>query len=182
MFVVVCKIKFLYLNKEDEMSNALVKVGSTDTRGELTQLVSFNLDREEYGVEVLKVREIIRMIPITHMPNTPHYVEGIINLRGKVIPIFSMRKKFGLMESDSNSHTRIMVMDISGELTGFIVDGVSEVIRISANEVQPAPAMVSGGLDQDCITGVINRDNRLLIVLDLDRMVSKDDKMLLTDF
>jgi len=86
------------------------------------------------------------------------------------------------MESDSNSHTRIMVMDISGELTGFIVDGVSEVIRISANEVQPAPAMVSGGMDQDCITGVINRENRLLIVLDLDRMVSKEDKQLLTDF
>ncbi len=164
------------------MSNALVPETSSDTRGELTQLVSFNLDCEEYGVEVLKVREIIRMIPITHMPNTPHYVEGIINLRGKVIPIFSMRKKFGLTESDSNNHTRIMVMDISGELTGFIVDGVSEVIRISANEIQPAPAMVSGGMDQDCITGVINRDNRLLIVLDLDKMVSKEDKQLLTEF
>ena len=106
------------------MSNALVSIKGTNGGNELIQLVSFNLDQEEYGVEVLKVREIIRMNTITHMPNTPHYVEGIINLRGKVIPIISMRKKFGLNLTDNNSHTRIMIMDIGGELMGFIVDAV----------------------------------------------------------
>ena len=158
------------------MSNALVSIKDGGSRGELIQLVSFNLDKEEYGIEVLKVREIIRMTTITHMPNTPHYVEGIINLRGKVIPIVSMRKKFGLMESENSIHTRIMVMDIEGELMGFIVDAVSEVIRVSSSEIQPSPAVVSGGMDQDCISGVINQGERLLVLLDLDKMFSNDEK------
>lgn len=158
------------------MSNALVSIKGSEARGELIQLVSFNLDKEEYGIEVLKVREIIRMTNITHMPNTPHYVEGIINLRGKVIPIVSMRKKFGLMETGNNSHTRIMVMDIEGELMGFIVDAVSEVIRISASEIQPSPAVVAGGIDQECIAGVINQSERLLVLLDLDKMFSHEEK------
>lgn len=156
--------------------NALVNVDDAAKHGELIQLVSFNLDQEEYGVEVLKVREIIRMNTITHMPNTPHYVEGIINLRGKVIPIISMRKRFGLMESDNDSHTRIMIMDIGGELMGFIVDSVSEVIRISGTEIQPSPLVAGGGIDQDCIAGVINMSERLLVLLDLDRMFSQEEK------
>lgn len=160
------------------MSNALVAVKGTESAGELIQLVSFNLDQEEYGVEVLKVREIIRMTTITHMPNTPPYVEGIINLRGKVIPIVSMRKKFGLSEADSSSHTRIMIMDISGELMGFIVDSVSEVIRISGSEIQPSPSVAASGIDQDCIAGVINQAERLLVLLDLDRMFSQEERQL----
>lgn len=158
--------------------NALVKSDDASKHDELIQLVSFNLDQEEYGVEVLKVREIIRMNTITHMPNTPHYVDGIINLRGKVIPIVSMRKKFGLMEAENNSHTRIMIMDIAGELMGFIVDSVSEVIRISGTEIQPSPSVAGGGLDQDCIAGVINMSERLLVLLDLDRMFSQDEREL----
>jgi len=147
--------------------------------GELIQLVSFKLDNEEYGIEVLKVREIIRMIPITHMPNTPPYVEGIINLRGKIIPIVSMRKKFGLMERDDCPQTRIVVMVISEELMGFIVDSVSEVIRISGSEIQPPPNVVSGGIDQECITGVINQAERLLVLLELERLFSHEEKALL---
>jgi purine-binding chemotaxis protein CheW len=147
-----------------------------DGGSELIQLVSFNLDQEEYGVEVLKVREIIRMPSITHMPNTPHYIDGIINLRGKVIPIISMRKKFGLMVAEYNSHTRIIIMDISGELMGFIVDAVSEVIRISGSEIQPSPSVAATGIDQDCIAGVINLSERLLVLLDLDRMFSHEEK------
>lgn len=160
------------------MSNALVPMKGAESGGELIQLVSFNLDQEEYGVEVLKVREIIRMNTITHMPNTPHYVDGIINLRGKVIPIVSMRKKFGLMEAENNNHTRIMIMDIGGELMGFIVDSVSEVIRISGTEIQPSPSVAGGGIDQDCIAGVINMSERLLVLLDLDRMFSQEEKEL----
>ena len=161
------------------MSNALVPVKEGAAQGELIQLVSFNLDNEEYGVEVLKVREIIRMTTITHMPNTPQYVEGIINLRGKVIPIISLRKRFSLPNADNDSRTRIMVMDVEGELMGFIVDAVSEVIRISGSEIQPAPAVTSGGIDQDCISGVINQAERLLVLLDLDRMFTHEEKEIL---
>ena len=157
-------------------TNALVKLDDAAKHDELTQLVSFMLAEEEYGVEVLKVREIIRMPTITKMPNVPQHVEGIINLRGKVIPIISMRKRFGLMENDNNSHTRIIIMDVIGSLTGFIVDAVSEVIRIHSSEIQPPPSIVlSGGIDQEFITGVFNHGERLLIIMDIDRMFSVDE-------
>jgi purine-binding chemotaxis protein CheW len=159
-------------------TNALVKSGDVNASGgdQLIQLVSFMLSNEEYGVEVLKVREIIRMPGITKMPNTPSYVEGIINLRGKVIPIISMRKRFGLVEVDHDIHTRIMVMDVGGGLTGFIVDAVSEVIRIHSSEIQPPPAMVSGNIDQEFITGVFNHTDRLLIIMDVDQMFSPQER------
>jgi len=157
-------------------TTALVKTDLSRNTNELIQLVSFMLDNEEYGVEVLKVREIIRMPSITQMPNTPSYIEGIINLRGKVIPVISMRKRFGLMESENNSHTRIIIMDVAGSLTGFVVDGVSEVIRIHNEDIQPPPNMVSGNISQDYITGVFSHADRLLIVMDVDRMFTQDER------
>lgn len=161
------------------MSNLpAVKTGDRETSHELTQLVSFHLDNEEYGVEVLKVREIIRMINITHMPNTPPYVEGIINLRGKVIPIISMRRRFGLMDAENDNRTRVIIMDVGGELLGFTVDSVSEVIRISASEIQPSPSVAAGGVGQEYIAGVINHGDRLLVLLNLDMMFSSEEKEL----
>ena len=162
------------------MSNLPAKRSETkDTTNEIIQLVSFELDKEEYGIEVLKVREIIRMIPITNMPNSPPHVEGIINLRGKIIPVVSMRKKFGLPELESGSQTRIVVMDICGELMGFIVDSVSEVIRISGSEIQPPPTMGTGDIDQECITGVLNQRERLLILLNLEKLFPNQNAGLL---
>ena len=158
-------------------TNALVKLDDVSKHDELIQLVSFMLADEEYGVEVLKVREIIRMPTITKMPNVPQHVEGIINLRGKVIPIISMRRRFGLVENEINSQTRIIIMDVCGSLTGFIVDAVSEVIRIHSSEIQPPPSMVvSGGVGQEFITGVFNHAERLLIIMDIDRMFSDDER------
>lgn len=157
-------------------NNALDVIKDNSSKHELIQLVSFTLEKEEYGVEVLKVREIIRMPAITHMPNTPHYAEGIINLRGKVIPIISLRKRFGMMEAEYSNQTRIIVMDVDGELMGFIVDSVSEVIRVSGSEVQPPPTAISGGVDQECISGVINRAESLLVLLDLNTMFTHEEK------
>lgn len=160
------------------MTNALVPVKNDESHGELIQLVSFSLAQEEYGVDVLKVREIIRMPVITRVPNTPHYVVGVINLRGKVIPIIAMRKRFSLQDADFDKQTRIMVMDMDGELMGFIVDAVSEVIRISGAEIQPSPAVVSSGIDQECIAGVVNQADRLLVLLNLEKMFSPEEKSL----
>ncbi|HOP40600.1 MAG TPA: chemotaxis protein CheW [Geobacteraceae bacterium] len=143
---------------------------------EIIQLVSFNLDREEYGVHVLKVREIIRITNVTRVPNTPFYVEGVINLRGKVIPIISLRKKFSLPEVENDKQTRIIVMDVDGELMGFIVDSVSEVIRITSSEIQPPPVVVNGGVDQEYLSGVINRADRLLVLLELERVFSQAER------
>jgi purine-binding chemotaxis protein CheW len=157
-------------------TSALAKRDDTAKHDELIQLVSFLLNGEEYGVEVLKVREIIRMPTITKMPNVAQHIEGIINLRGKVIPIISMRKRFGVPECENNSHTRIVIMDLVSGMTGFIVDGVSEVIRVPGREIQPPPAMVvTGGGSQEFVTGVFNHGDRLLIVMDVDRMFSGEE-------
>lgn len=150
------------LMKQEESADTMLE--------ELTQLFSLMLSKEEYGVEVfIGARD---HSPAHYYPNAQHstpYVEGIINLRGKVIPIISMRKRFGLPESDYTSHTRIMVMDVPDGLTGFIVDEVSEVMRIRSNEIQPPP-MISGNLDQEFIMGVFNHADQLLITMDIDRM------------
>ena len=144
---------------------------------EIIQLVSFELGHEEYGVDVLTVREIIRMPVITKMPNTSEYVAGIINLRGTVVPIISLRRRFGMCESEQDRNSRILVMEIGAGLTGFIVDGVSEVISIDSSEIQAPPSMVlSGGVSREFISGVINHAERLLILMDVGRMFSDDER------
>lgn len=160
----------------------MLPVAAKETKtgmNELIQLVSFSLSNEEYGVEVLSVREIIRMPSITKMPNTPYFVEGIINLRGKVIPIINLRKQFGLPEDVYNSQTRIMVMDVAGGLVGLVVDAVSEVIRIRSEEIQPPPPLVSGNVSQEFIAGVFNHAERMLIIMDIARIFSQEEHILL---
>lgn len=155
---------------------------SARSSADIIQLVSFELEGEEYGVDVLKVREIIRMPTITKMPNTPDYVDGIINLRGSVMPIVSLRRRFGLFESERDHNSRILVMEVGDGTTGFVVDAVAEVIRISSAEIQPPPTISQGNAAQDCITGVINHADRLLIVLDLNKLFCDEEKQLLADF
>jgi purine-binding chemotaxis protein CheW len=159
------------------MSNLPAVTGeASKTSNEIIQLASFELEGEEYGIDVLGVREIIRMPGITKMPNTPDYVDGIINLRGTVVPIISLRRRFGLLERDQDRSSRILVMEIGDNLTGFVVDAVAEVIRVSSAEIQPPPSIVQGNAAQDCITGVINHAERLLIVLDLNRLFNDEEK------
>ena len=159
------------------MSNLPVAKGEErQASHEIIQLVSFELEGEEYGIDVLTVREIIRMPAITKMPNTPDYVDGIINLRGTVVPIISLRRRFGLPDRDQDRQSRILVMEVGDSLTGFVVDAVAEVIRISSAEIQPSPAIVQGNAAQDCITGVINHGERLLIMLDLNRLFSDEEQ------
>jgi purine-binding chemotaxis protein CheW len=157
-------------------TRALVKSAVASKPEELIQLVSFMLGDEEYGVEVLKVREIIRMPAITKMPNMPQHFAGIINLRGKVIPIISMRRRFNLTENENSSQTRIIIMEVVGVLAGFIVDAVSEVIRIQKSKIQPPPPVLSGDIGHEFVSGVINHAERLLIIMDIDRMFSDDER------
>ncbi|BBA71007.1 chemotaxis protein CheW [Geobacter sulfurreducens] len=154
------------------MAHALVTNVSVGPSDELIQLVSFTVDHEEYGVDVLKVREIIRMSTITHVPEAPPYVDGIINLRGRVIPIISMRDKFGLADVASDNRTRIVVMGVGDALLGFRVDAVSEVIRIAGNRIQPSPALLSSGGEQEYVVGVVDQGEKLLVMLDPDKMLT----------
>ena len=138
--------------------------------GELLQLVSFNIGTEEFGVDILKVQEINRMVEITRVPQAPHYVEGVINLRGKVIPIIDLRKRFSLEIKEHDKDTRIVVVDIGGHVMGMVVDSVSEVLRLPANTIEPPPEIVSG-VEADYIKGVAKLDDRLLIFLDLSKVI-----------
>ena len=141
---------------------------------DLLQLVTFSIGSEELGVDILKVIEIIRTMEITKVPKAPAFVEGVINLRGLVIPIIDLRRRFGLAEKAGDSDTRIIVIEINGMSVGFVVDSVSEVLRIPANTVEPAPPVVAG-VDSDYISGVGKLEDRLLILLDLDKLLSADD-------
>jgi len=163
------------------MNTAVTMTNAEELKEERIQLVSFKIGNEEHGINVLKVREIIRMSNITRVPNTPGYIEGVINLRGKVIPIISLRNKFNLPEAEVDSRTRIIVMDMDNELMGFIVDSVAEVIRIAINEIQPPPPIVTSGIDQECISGVINHGERLLVLLNLEKMFSSEERQAFAD-
>lgn len=144
-------------------------MGATATGSEILQLVSFKLGNEEYAIDILKVQEINRMVEITSIPNAPSYIEGVINLRGKVIPVISLRKRFGLDEKERDSQTRIMVVDV-GTTIGIIVDSVSEVLRLSSDTVEPPPAMAGNG-HSEYIDGIGKLEDRLLILLDIDRLL-----------
>ena len=141
---------------------------------ELLQLVTFSIGEEEFGVDILSVQEIIRMMDITKVPRAPEFVEGVINLRGKVIPIIDLRRRFGLSTRDHDKHTRIIVIEINNMIVGFVVDSVSEVLRIPASTVEPPPPVVAG-LESEYISGVGKLHDRLLILLDLDKLLSHAD-------
>ena len=141
---------------------------------ELLQLVTFSTGDEEFGVDILRVQEIIRTMAITKVPKAPEFVEGVINLRGKVIPIIDLRRRFGLQPKEHDKHTRIIVIEINTMIVGFVVDSVSEVLRIPASTVEPPPPVVAG-LESEYISGVGKLEDRLLILLDLDRLLSRAD-------
>ncbi|MGE9986035.1 chemotaxis protein CheW [Desulfovibrio sp. SGI.169] len=147
---------------------------------ELLQLVTFSIGEEEFGVNILKVQEIIRTMEIAKVPRAPEFVEGVINLRGKVIPIIDLRRRFGLAPKAHDKNTRIIVIEINNIIVGFVVDAVSEVLRIPASTVEPPPPVVAG-VDSDYISGVGKLQDRLLIMLDLDKLLSSEDMDMLNN-
>lgn len=157
------------------MSNSEVKLTPQSQRqadAGTIQVVSFRLASEEYGIEITKVQEIILVGEITRVPQTSPYIKGLINLRSTVIPIVDLRLRFGMPEEAATDETRIMVMNVGGKTTGIIVDAVSEVLRISGEQMAPPPPTVSG-LGRDYLTGLAKLEKRLLILLDVDRLLSE---------
>ena len=141
-------------------------------QGTERQLVVFDLAGEVYGVNIEAVREIIRMQAVTYVPDAPHFVEGVINLRGRVIPVVDLRKRFGLTVSEETADSRVVVVDIGGESTGVIVDAVTEVLRIAENSIEPASSLVTTE-DSYYIEGIAKVDDRLLILLDIEQALSE---------
>jgi purine-binding chemotaxis protein CheW len=140
--------------------------------------LTFRMANEEYGISILKIKEIIGMMPITTVPQTPVFVKGVINLRGKVIPVIDLRLKFGIEGIDYTERTCIIVVEIVGEespiLMGVVVDAVSEVLNIKGSDIEETPTF-STKLDTDYILGMAKMDNGVKILLDIDRVLNTDE-------
>jgi purine-binding chemotaxis protein CheW len=160
-------------------------VGTTTTKkwgasmAEEIQLVVFTLKAGEntceYGVPITQVQEIIRLTAPTRLPQVPAFVEGIINLRGSVIPIIDLKKRFNMPMAEYTDETRIIVVDIEGKTVGIIVDQVAEVLRLPLTSIEPPPAVI-GGLTAEYLTGVGKLEDRLLIMLDVTKVLSDGEK------
>lgn len=139
------------------------------------QLVILELENESYGVNIAAVESIIKMQSITKIPHAPSFVEGIINLRGKILPIIDLRKRFDLESKNVSNDGRIVVVSIDKSEVGMIVDGVSEVMTVTDQEIEPPPQMVTS-IKSEFISGIAKSDDRLVILLDLNVLLSLDEK------
>ncbi len=138
------------------------------------QLVVFNLGEESYAVDITMVREIIQLQPITRVPGTPPSVEGVINLRGSIIPIVDLRKRFQLNRIGHNKDTRIVVVSCKGQDVGVIVDSVAQVLRIPVDSIEAASSVFNGD-HLEHLMGIVKLSNRLVILLDMDRVLSHQE-------
>lgn len=130
----------------------------------------------EYGVPITQVQEINRLTSPTKLPQVPDFVEGIINLRGNVIPIIDLKKRFNLATTEYTDDTRIIVVEIETQTVGIIVDEVAEVLRLPVASIEPPPALV-GGITSEYLTGVGKLDDRLIIMLDMTRILTEGEKL-----
>lgn len=135
------------------------------------QLVVFRLANEFYGVDIGAVNTIIRMQEITEIPQTPVFVEGVINLRGSIIPVIDLRKRFALPVEEMSKASRIVVVESSGQMIGMIVDAVAETLRLPLSDIEP-PSPVIASIDAEYLRGVGKQENRLVILLDLERVLT----------
>jgi purine-binding chemotaxis protein CheW len=154
----------------------LARVDNRARRGRYSggKFLTFFLAGEEHGIEILKVHEIIGMMPITSVPLTPQYIRGVINLRGKVIPIVDLRLKFGMESKDQTPETCIIVVHLQGVEVGIVVDKVSEVLNIAGGEIEDAPSF-GAEVNTDYILGIGMSQGKVKILLDIDRVLSHSE-------
>lgn len=140
------------------------------------QLIVAKLGNEEYGIEITQVQEIIKVPQdITRIPDMPEFIEGMINLRGKIVPIIDLRKRFNLKQKEISEETRIVVASIESQLSGFVVDSVNEVLRVSSDIIEPVPSPVAS-IGIEYLNGIAKLGNRLIILLNLEKILSDIEK------
>lgn len=147
------------------------------------QLVGFTIGKEHFGVDILSVQEIIRSVRITAVPNSPDFIEGVINLRGSIIPVIDLRKRLNLqLDGDRKKDIWILIIDVENRVTGFIVDSVTKVLKIQSGSVEPPPDIVTAGLHSQYLLGVCEIGDRLLIMLDFSKILEVREIRKLMDF
>jgi purine-binding chemotaxis protein CheW len=145
---------------------------------QVKQLVSFRIGSEEFGVDILMVQEIIRLTTITPIPNASQSILGMINLRGRIITVVDLRwllRIAGNEPSESDRKTRILIIELNGHVTGFVVDSVSEVMKVPIAEIEPAPSLVASSISSAYISGVIKLPQRLIILLDFNQILKPQE-------
>ena len=147
---------------------------SSSQAADSMQLVSFKMGDETYGIEITKIREIILMGQITQVPETPHHVKGLINLRSTVIPVIDLRARFGLAEGEMTDESRIVVLNVGSRTIGIVVDAVREVLRVSGDQISEAPSTVAS-LGNKYMTGLVRLEEQLLILLDVDQLFGEEE-------
>jgi purine-binding chemotaxis protein CheW len=157
-----------FIDKAQTEVNQTSSLEAGEKQGGLLHLVTFQLGREEYGVEIASVQEIIRATDITPVPGAPSHVRGVINLRGKIIPVVDLRKRFTLASVESGDDQRIIVIELGEKRIGMLVDSVSQVIKVPAGVVEEMPEEATS-VDENFIKGVGKLENRLVIILDLNK-------------
>jgi len=140
----------------------------------IIQWVTFNLDSEKYGIKVMQVQEVLRMTEIAPVPGAPHYVLGIINLRGSVVTVIDTRRRFGLLDTEADDETRIVIVEADNNVVGILVDSVAEVVDLRMSEIETAPN-VGNDESSKYIQGVSSRENELLILVDVNKLLSDEE-------
>jgi len=148
--------------------------GSGRAENTVIQLVGFRLDNEDYAIAITKIQEIILIKPITRIPQVPDFIEGLINLRGSVIPIVNLRKRFGLLPRELDDETRIIVVNVHDKTVGCIVDAVTQVMRINRDQIQPPPLGVLA-VNHQYLAGLAKLDDRLMIILDIEKLFEAEE-------
>lgn len=151
------------------------EINTPQQDSELLQLVGFRLGKEEFAVDILNVNEILKMMEVTVVPNSADCIEGIVNIRGRIIPVIDTRLKLNMQKKEYDNETRIMVVEMEEKTVGFIVDQVNEVLRIPKDITEPPPDLVTTNIKSDYITSVARLEGRLLILLDLEKLISSDE-------
>lgn len=142
---------------------------------ETRQIVIFKLGDEEYGIDIMKVVEIVLYQAVRKVPDVPNYIEGIINLRGDIHPIYNFRKRFRMPERQTDENTKIIIIRTTEMNIGFIVDNVSEILNIPSNDIQGAPQLINPRADRKYILGVAKQEERMVVLLDVDKLVTDHD-------
>ena len=144
--------------------------------GEVVQLVNFRLRDEEFGVDIGLVKEVTRVEDISHIPEAPSFIQGVTNLRGQIIGVIDLARQFGLAPQENlPERARIMVAEVKGQTVGMLVDEVMEVLKIPKENIEPAPELIQTEIRKDYIKGVGKLDNRLIILLDLEKVLAPDE-------
>ena len=140
----------------------------------IIQWVTFHLEHEKYGIKVMQVQEVLRMTEIAPVPGAPHYVLGIINLRGNVVTVIDTRRRFGLADVENDDETRIVIVESSNNVVGILVDSVAEVVDLKMSEIETTPN-VGNDESSKYIQGVSSRENELLILVDVNKLLSDEE-------